>query len=57
MAQGFPNAILWVLDGNLRTRDWYESRGWKSTGKGKIDQLGDFALEEIEYQIEFKPEI
>lgn len=54
-AQGFLSAVLWVLDGNLRTRAWYESHGWKSTGRTKIDERGDFALEEIEYRIEFMP--
>jgi len=55
-AQGFPSAVLWVLEGNLRTQAWYESHGWKSTGRTKIDERGDFALEEIEYRIEFKPD-
>lgn len=54
IVQGFPSAILWVLDGNLRTQAWYESHGWKSTGRSKVDQHGDLALEEVEYRIEFK---
>lgn len=52
-AEDFTSAVLWVLDGNLRTREWYESHGWKSTGRSKIDQRGDLALEEIEYRFEF----
>ena len=54
MEQGFQCAVLWVLEGNLRTRAWYESHDWKSTGRSKIDQRGDFVLEEIEYRMEFK---
>lgn len=52
--EGLTCALLWVLDGNLRTRAWYESHGWRSTGRSKLDQRGNFALEEIQYQIEFK---
>lgn len=54
--EGFTSAILWVLDGNLRTQAWYESHGWKSTNRSKIDQRGDLALEEIEYRIGFEPD-
>lgn len=55
-AQGFPSAVLWVLNGNLLTRAWYESHGWKLTERTKFDERGDFTLKEIEYQIEFKPD-
>lgn len=54
--EGFVNAALWVLDGNLRTRAWYEARGWKSFGRSKLDQRGDLVLKEIEYRIEFTPD-
>lgn len=53
--QEFPSAILWVLDENINTRAWYESRGWKSTGRSKIDQREGFALKEIEYRIDINP--
>lgn len=55
-AEGFTCAVLWVLVGNLRTRAWYESHGWTSTGKSKIDQRQNFTMEEIHYRIEFKPD-
>ncbi len=42
-------AVLWVLDRNLRTRAWYESHGWCSTGKSKLDHREDFTLKEIQY--------
>ncbi|HUW88408.1 MAG TPA: GNAT family N-acetyltransferase [Candidatus Paceibacterota bacterium] len=54
--EGLTCAVLWVLEGNLRTRTWYESHGWKSTGRSKIDQRGSFTMEEIQYRIEFKPD-
>lgn len=56
MVQGFASAVLWVLDGNLGTREWYASHGWKASGRSKIDQRVDLVLEEIEYRIELTPE-
>ena len=53
IVHGFTGAVLWVLEGNLGTRAWYESQGWKSGGRSKTDQRENFALEEIEYRIEF----
>lgn len=29
---GFPEAILWVLDGNDRAREFYEHEGWVADG-------------------------
>jgi len=52
--EGLTCAVLWVLDGNLRTRAWYESHGWRSTERSKLDQREDFALKEIQYRIEFE---
>lgn len=51
---GFTCAVLWVLDGNLRTRAWYESHEWVSAGRSKIDQRENFTMEEIQYRIEFE---
>ena len=45
----FGEAILWVLDKNSRTRQWYESLGWISLDKSKIDKRADFELLEIQY--------
>lgn len=45
--RGFDVATLWVLEANLRTRGWYERRGWQLTGRrkpayepGAIDDVG-----------------
>lgn len=54
--EGLACAVLWVLDGNIPTRAWYESHGWRSTGRSKLDQRGNFTLAEIQYRIEFKPD-
>lgn len=51
--QGFRGAVLWVLDKNMRTRTWYESRGWKSNGKSKTDMRANFELVEFEYVLDF----
>lgn len=32
---GFSEATLWVLEHNLRARDWYERLGWSTTGERK----------------------
>lgn len=48
----FGGTILWVLDKNSQTREWYESLGWKSNEKSKIDKRVDFELIEIQYAIE-----
>lgn len=50
--QGFKKAILWVLTSNHKTRDWYESKGWKVEGKTKIDIRDGFELPEIRYIID-----
>lgn len=53
ISEGFQSAILWVLDKNIQTRNWYESNGWKTNGKTKIDNRYNFELLEIQYQIKF----
>jgi len=29
---GYPSAILWAVQGNLRSRSFYENRGWRADG-------------------------
>ena len=50
-SMSFNEATLWVFERNARAIKYYETHGWKSTGKSKMDQLGDFDLIEIQYAI------
>ena len=52
-AQGFKGAMLWVLEQNIQTRAWYESRGWQSNGISKVEKRDEFELTEIQYAINF----
>ncbi len=47
----FIKAILWVLTSNQKTRDWYESKGWKVEGKTTVDVRDGFELHETRYII------
>ncbi len=49
----YTKAILWVLVSNEKTRNWYESKGWKIDGQTKtVDHSGGFKLHEMRYIIE-----
>jgi GNAT superfamily N-acetyltransferase len=53
-AEGFVEAILWVLDDNPRARRFYERHGWSATGiSASMDMYCDVPVPEIEYRIEF----
>ncbi len=49
---GYKQATLWVLDTNKKTRDWYESKGWKVEGKTKVEHRDGFDLNEVRYIID-----
>lgn len=51
---GFTEAILWVLDTNTRTRRWYERQGWRTDGATKVDDRGDFVLNEVRYRLDLR---
>lgn len=48
---GFSHATLWVLDGNVRARRFYEAGGWVLDGATKDDPREDFVLHEVRYRI------
>ncbi len=50
----FPGAVLWVLDGNVRARRFYEKRGWHPDGFTKNDNRGSFVLHEVRYSTTFR---
>lgn len=49
----FDDATLWVFNQNAGAIRYYESHGWKPTGKSKLDKLGEFELLEIQYTLNF----
>lgn len=50
-AQGYTQAVLWVLDSNVRARRFYEKHGWKPDGQTKADDNGTIVLDEVRYAI------
>jgi ribosomal protein S18 acetylase RimI-like enzyme len=44
----FPQATLWVLEGNRRARGWYERLGWRPTGKRKTT-YAPAHIEDLQY--------
>lgn len=51
LAEGFVEAVLWVLDDNPRARRFYERHGWTATGiEASFDAYCDVAVPEVEYR-------
>lgn len=51
-AEGFAEAVLWVLDDNPRARAFYERHGWSPSGvTGEFDAAG-LRVAEVEYRKE-----
>ncbi len=48
---GYKKATLWVLDTNVKTRKFYEKKGWVLQGAVKVDQRDGFDLNESRYEI------
>jgi ribosomal protein S18 acetylase RimI-like enzyme len=52
-AEGFAEAVLWVLDDNPRARAFYEKHGWAPTGiGGDFDAYCEIKVPEVEYRKE-----
>jgi GNAT superfamily N-acetyltransferase len=50
-AEGFDEAVLWVLDDNPRARAFYERHGWAPSGmSADYDVYCDLSLPEVEYR-------
>ena len=47
---GVEQAALWVLDGNVRARRFYERDGWRFDGAHRTETFGDEAVGEIRYR-------
>ncbi len=50
-AQGFTEAVLWVLRDNLRARAVYAAAGWCDDGGRKSAAFGGRLLEEVRYRL------
>jgi len=48
--RGYREAILWVLDNNLRARRFYEAAGWYEDGATQVESLGDVEVREVRYR-------
>ena len=48
-SHGFERAVLWVLDGNQRAERFYEQVGWTRDSAMKLEEWGDFQLQEVRY--------
>jgi GNAT superfamily N-acetyltransferase len=49
-AQGFDQAILWVLVGNTRAERFYQSDGWRRDGSRRQEQMWDVMVDVIRYR-------
>ena len=49
-AVGVTAASLWVLDGNVRARRFYERDGWRFDGTRRTRTYGDAPVEEVRYR-------
>ncbi len=50
LQQGFRNALLWVLAGNLRADRFYQLDGWIPDGTRRTESLWNITVQEIRYQ-------
>jgi GNAT superfamily N-acetyltransferase len=48
-ALGYRSAVLWVLEGNVRARGFYERMGWTADGAVKVERWEGFTLHEVRY--------
>ncbi|HSH58975.1 MAG TPA: GNAT family N-acetyltransferase [Acidimicrobiales bacterium] len=54
-AADFAVAVLWVVEGNVRARRFYESAGWHPDGGSKVDDRFGTGVVEVRYRIELLP--
>jgi hypothetical protein len=52
--EGFPEAILWVLEDNPRTRRFYELAGWRADGGAKEEEWLGTSIREVRYRIDLR---
>lgn len=47
---GVTQAVLWVLDANVRARQFYERDGWWFDGACRTETFGDSAVRQMRYR-------
>jgi ribosomal protein S18 acetylase RimI-like enzyme len=47
---GFRNAVLWIMDGNIRAQRFYQIDRWAPDGVRKRDSIWGVTVDEIRYQ-------
>jgi GNAT superfamily N-acetyltransferase len=47
---GVMEAVLWVLDGNVRARRFYERDGWRFDGTRRMVTYGNVPVEQVRYR-------
>ena len=50
IGQGFAEAILWVLEGNVRADRFYRMDGWLPDGARKQDSIWGITVSEVRYR-------
>jgi GNAT superfamily N-acetyltransferase len=54
-ADGYHEAILWVIEDNPRTRRYYERAGWRFDGGTKEEAVLDIPVRQVRYRISLEP--
>jgi ribosomal protein S18 acetylase RimI-like enzyme len=54
-ADGFEEAVLWVLDDNPRTSGFYELAGWQADGGSKDEEWLGTLVREVRYRTTLEP--
>jgi GNAT superfamily N-acetyltransferase len=47
---GVAGAVLWVLDGNIDARRFYERDGWWFDGAWRTEPFGDHSVKQVRYR-------
>lgn len=47
---GYRSAYLWVVEGNVRARRFYEREGWRADGATKVDDQFGTGVTEVRYR-------
>lgn len=52
-AAGHAHAVLWVLEGNLAARSFYERHGWRCDGARKVEDFAGAGVAEVRMERAF----